>query len=203
MRHRQGVTNAVAAAALIAVPVLAGCSDDSSDSTATTVTMSSQASSNASSPMSTSPGAPSGDDRDLAGVKPAIAWRDAVATAKRETGGEPTTVRLQYDNNLMYVIETVTGSQETTISVDATTGSVSRRDVDDDGDVNDILDFTGIIEPDRAMAAATKASPGKVEEWKIGHDNGRLTYEVELQNGNNEVDVLVDAKTGEVIEVDD
>ncbi|ALG85488.1 PepSY domain-containing protein [Gordonia phthalatica] len=190
--ERRAVKIAIATAALMAIPLVGACSNDSADTAANTVTVSASV---------TQPSVQ--DSVGLTTLKPKVAWRDALATAKKEAGGEPTSIRLSHDNRLVYEIELVSGTQETSIDVDATSGTVFQRDVDHDGDMSEVIDLDGIIEPDRAIAAAVKASPGRIVEWTIERDKGRVVYDVEIRDGSRSVDVTVDAKTGQVIETDD
>lgn len=200
MEHR-AVKIAIATVALMAVPVLGACSNDSADNAghgSTTSTASTPVTPPVSVTRSAEPTA-----GDLTTLTPKVAWRDALATAKKEAGGQPTSIRLSHDNRLVYEIELVSGTRETSIDIDATSGTVFDRDVDDDGDMSEVIDLTGVIEPGRAMAVAVKASPGRVVEWTIERDHGRLVYDVEVRKAGDSSDVIIDAKTAEVVEVDD
>ena len=197
--ERHAAKIAIASASLMVIPLLGACSNDSADSTPATVTVSATPTVHS---TSVPAGTPQGEELSI--LKPKVAWREALATAKREADGEPVSIRLSHDNRLVYEIELVSGDRETSIDIDATSGTVFGRDVDDDdGDASEVIDLNGIIEPDRAIAVATKAAPGRVVEWTIERDDGRVVYEVEVQTAGGDVDVIVDAKTAAVIEVDD
>lgn len=61
------------------------------------------------------------------------------------------------------------------------------------------------IEKQQAIEAAQSAAPGKVEEVERENDDGWVYYEVELEDGKTDYDVIVDAADGTVVsvEVDD
>lgn len=55
-----------------------------------------------------------------------------------------------------------------------------------------------------AQRIALERVPGKVVESEIDKEKGRLVYEFEIKTSENKVfEVLVDAKTGEIVEVAD
>lgn len=53
-----------------------------------------------------------------------------------------------------------------------------------------------------AIAIAEKAVNGKVHSIEKEYDDGRIKYEFELSTNKGEVDVEVDALTGEILEMD-
>ncbi len=59
------------------------------------------------------------------------------------------------------------------------------------------------ITPEQAREAALAEVPGaEFEEGELDEEGGFLVYEVELTEGSEEVDVLVDAGSGEVLLVE-
>lgn len=62
-----------------------------------------------------------------------------------------------------------------------------------------------IIDRNRAVQIALAKFPGKVEEVELDDDDGRLIYEIEIENGDKEAEFDIDAKTGKILkfEIDD
>lgn len=54
----------------------------------------------------------------------------------------------------------------------------------------------------QAIEAAQNAAPGKVEEVERENDDGWVYYEVELEDGKTDYDVMVDAADGTVVSVE-
>ncbi|WP_434399590.1 PepSY domain-containing protein [Planococcus sp. 11815] len=54
----------------------------------------------------------------------------------------------------------------------------------------------------QAIEAAQNAAPGKVEEVERENDDGWVYYEVELEDGKTDYDVIVDAADGTVVSVE-
>lgn len=62
-----------------------------------------------------------------------------------------------------------------------------------------------IISQARAIEIALAEFPGKVDDVELDDDDGRLIYEIEIENGDREAEFEIDAMTGKilVIEIDD
>ncbi|MBU9672241.1 PepSY domain-containing protein [Planococcus sp. CP5-4] len=58
------------------------------------------------------------------------------------------------------------------------------------------------IEKQQAIEAAQSAAPGKVEEVERENEGGWVYYEVELEDGKTDYDVIVDAADGTVVSVE-
>lgn len=60
------------------------------------------------------------------------------------------------------------------------------------------------ITVEEAQRIATERVPGRVEEAELENRGGRVVWEVEIELGNGEDrEVIIDARTGEVLSVDD
>ena len=62
--------------------------------------------------------------------------------------------------------------------------------------------FEGVRSIEEAKEIALTEFQGKVTEIELDKDDGRLMYEVELKNETHEAEIEIDAKTGEIIEVE-
>lgn len=62
-----------------------------------------------------------------------------------------------------------------------------------------------IIDRNREVQIALAKFPGKVEKVELDDDDGRLIYEIEIENGDKEAKFDIDAKTGKILkfEIDD
>lgn len=56
-----------------------------------------------------------------------------------------------------------------------------------------------IISRQQAINIALAEFPGKVESVKLDEDDGRLIYEIEIENGDREAEIEIDAITGKII----
>ncbi|OZU89170.1 hypothetical protein CIL03_09185 [Virgibacillus indicus] len=59
-----------------------------------------------------------------------------------------------------------------------------------------------VIGESKAKRIALSQFSGKVEEIELDKDDGRLIYEVEIENGNREAEIDIDAYTGAVLVLD-
>ncbi|WP_409174733.1 PepSY domain-containing protein [Brevibacillus fortis] len=54
------------------------------------------------------------------------------------------------------------------------------------------------ITPEKALKKVRDAQSGIITEWKLDEEDGFLVYKAEIKNKHQEIDVYVDAMTGEV-----
>lgn len=59
-----------------------------------------------------------------------------------------------------------------------------------------------VIDKNRAIQIALAEFPGKVEDVELDDDDGRLIYEIEIENGDQEAEIEIDAITGKIIMID-
>ncbi|WP_169515300.1 PepSY domain-containing protein [Gordonia shandongensis] len=195
--RRDRIAAGIAALAAAALP-LAACSGDDAG---TSVSPGGQSSSETPS-VGVDHGAASSatPNPDQAAVP--VHWRDALATATDEFDGKPVSIKLKNERGTwQYKIELFARGTEFEARIDASSGKVISSKSDDESDER-IVDLDGIIEPSRAVAAALGEVPGRVSEWKIENDHGRTIIQVEIETSGDEVEVDVDATTGEVLDVD-
>lgn len=58
-----------------------------------------------------------------------------------------------------------------------------------------------VINVDKAIEIALEQFSGEVDEVELEEQDGRLIYEIEIENGEDEAEVEIDAYTGEVLVV--
>jgi uncharacterized iron-regulated membrane protein len=61
---------------------------------------------------------------------------------------------------------------------------------------------TTSISFEEALAIAREAQPGSVEEIERDREDGVTVFEVEIETADGEVEVMIDATTGEVLEIE-
>lgn len=114
------------------------------------------------------------------------------------------------DETYEYDIDGFDGTNEYELSIDANSGETrdqeSDEDNDDDND-DEALNFDNLISPQEAMdIALNEIGSGHVEEWELDMNDGRPTYEINLENTDNQNDddddITIHAETGEVLERD-
>ncbi|MYL43844.1 PepSY domain-containing protein [Virgibacillus salexigens] len=125
--------------------------------------------------------------------------------------GTITELELDKDRNqAVYEVEVIEKSKEHDLKLDADTGEVLReksKDINkDDDDIEDDvkLDMNNedLIGVEKAKEIAKNNFDGKVVSIELDDDDNRLIYELELKNGKKEADFDIDAKNGEILEMD-
>lgn len=111
------------------------------------------------------------------------------------------------DGYYQYEVEGFNQSEEMELNIDAMSGDILEKERETENTQNKTeLDLTNLISPQEAMAAALKEiGSGYVEEWELETKLGKTYYEVEVENIENDdhdVDVYVDAKTGDILDKD-
>lgn len=102
----------------------------------------------------------------------------------------------------------VTGQDASTeyeMTIDATTKEVLNEETETETDRESSLDLSVIIEPSAAIEpASTVAETNGLtpESWSLDADNGVQIYTVNFEEGRSEVEVEVNAETGEILHVE-
>ena len=115
---------------------------------------------------------------------------------------EITSFQLEEESNgYDYEIEGFKDGIEYEIEIDANTGNVKSSSKEKDTKDNYIpIVLSEIVSPEKAIEVGLQNATSKyVEEWKIKTEDGKLVYDIDFKEGK---DVIVDAKTGEFIELD-
>lgn len=109
------------------------------------------------------------------------------------------------DGRLHYDIEGFDSEKEYEMEIDATSGEVKEHEVDTDRDNDEYLDFSEIISPAKAIEIASKNA--EVEglsptEWSLETDDDKQKYTIEYDQKDSDIDIKINAVTGEFLEVD-
>lgn len=135
----------------------------------------------------------------------AISLDDAVAKFKEafdDDSIEISSIELDEDDGkYTYDIEGFKENKEYEASIDAESGEVLAKEEENDDDNDDMdddvaIDFTKIISPKEAMAKALENNTGYVKSYEIGHDDDRIVYEIDIEDGD---DVELDAESGDIL----
>lgn len=147
--------------------------------------------------------------RDIINEPPDKSWRDALAAARDEFTGEVTKIELDRrdDGGLDYKIELISEVTEYVVQFDADTLeklSEDRENLGDDAeeDQQKAFDSSNVIDLISAADTAREQQSGAIVEWKIeGEDSGGVQYQFDIlpDGADDDVEVTVDAKTGEVV----
>lgn len=150
-----------------------------------------------------------GKVNDLKGIQDkefAVSLDDAVNKFKEafdDSTIEVSSVELDEDDGrYAYDIQGFKENYEYEAEIDAESGEVISKeeeqdDDDDDRDDDIAIDFVEIISPKEAMEKALENNTGYVKSYEIDHDDDRLVYEIDIEDGD---DVELDAKTGDILE---
>ncbi|QYA48579.1 PepSY domain-containing protein [Nosocomiicoccus ampullae] len=146
------------------------------------------------------------DELDMSQFDTSI--EDAIEEAKSNFDGELTDIGVSTENNqYVYKIELESDTEEYEVSLDVNDLSVVEEETEkeDDSEDNDYFQYNDLVKVEDAIETAKKEVDGKVEEWSTDFEDGKLYYEISIiQNSDNEdVDVIIDAYTGDFVKIDD
>ena len=105
------------------------------------------------------------------------------------------------DKDIIYSIEGFKDGKEYQLKIN-NNGKILEEKIEDDDDKKKLaIDFTKIISGEDAWEKSLEgqARDVKVKEYELKIEDGKVVYEIELDNGK---DVKIDATTGEIIERD-
>ena len=105
------------------------------------------------------------------------------------------------DKDIIYSIEGFKDGKEYQLKINNNGKILEEKIEDDDGKKKLAIDFTKIISGEDAWEKSLEgeARDVKVKEYELKIEDGKVVYEIELDNGK---DVKIDATTGEIIERD-
>ncbi|MFW6600291.1 PepSY domain-containing protein [Propionibacteriaceae bacterium Y2011] len=196
----------LAGAGLLAAALLTGCAGNepaapntenppaSSSAPAEPSSSAPPASSGAPSPGASSSSAAASSDPVFAAIQAVLAQHSGAIIVEIDRD----------DDDTMFEVEAVVGNEIR--DFDVTADGQVREDDDDDDDDDDIRKAKeATITAEQAARAALEGRTGStIDSISLEDDDGTLRWEVELDNeqGEDDVELYVDAKTGEVTEGD-
>ena len=158
-------------------------------------------------------------DDGIADGKKKLSIEEIEKKVLSEKSGVIESIELDRENNkLYYEVEFENDRDDDDIYVDAYSGEIFYDDLDDDNDKRDDDDDNDdrnnkeesvvsegqkkLLSKEEAIKIAEKAVDGKVYSFEKDEDDGFYHYELELKSKQGEVDVEMDASSGEIIEID-
>lgn len=106
---------------------------------------------------------------------------------------------------LRYDIDGFDSTKEYDVKVDATTKEIQVDEVEANREMNQALDFSKIIQPEKAIEkASTKSEVSGLSptSWSLEFDDGKQKYTIDFKKNTSEIEIKVDAVTGEILEVE-
>lgn len=153
--------------------------------------------------------------------EPALTEKEAVQKAEERYPGKVKEIELDdKGKRQVYEIELQGSKGEYEIKMDANSGEIlkveqekkeaNQNNQQKDDDQNDkgvknqpapekSVNKQKLISKEQAKKIALSKFNGKFEEIELDKDDGRLKYEIELKNGNQEAEIEIDAYTGEIL----
>jgi uncharacterized membrane protein YkoI len=131
--------------------------------------------------------------------------------AKAAESVDGTITEIDYDSSdNEYEVEVESGSVTYELDINATSGEVVKKEMDDKkssvvkSDKKSTAKTTGknknYITAKEAIAIALKHSPGTVKEVELDDDDKRAHFEIEIKDGKYEYEFEIDAITGEILD---
>ena len=103
-----------------------------------------------------------------------------------------------------YEVEVENGSVSYELDINATTGEVVKKEIDDKSDKKEASKATtknkSYITAKEASAIALKHSPGTVKEVELDDDDNRPHFEIEIKDDKYEYEFEIDAVTGKILD---
>ena len=136
---------------------------------------------------------------------------EKVTTAFEKKYPEAKITSLQLDTDFgryFYEIEGVDQQKEYQVEVNAETGEFTKEkvetlDADEQNGVKmqeEALDLTKIISREQATTLAEKAAKvGQATDWKLEKELGITYWEVKVKEGQQKIEVKIDAHSGEIL----
>jgi uncharacterized membrane protein YkoI len=131
--------------------------------------------------------------------------------AKAAESVDGTITEIDYDSSdNEYEVEVESGSVTYELDINATSGEVVKKEMDDKkssvvkSDEKETAKTTSrnknFITAKEAIAIALKHSPGTVKEVELDDDDKRAHFEIEIKDGKYEYEFEIDAITGEILD---
>lgn len=132
---------------------------------------------------------------------------DAISMAQENFDGDLTSLELDNDNNTwVYEIDMESDEEDYELQLAVEDLSVVSENQEQDNNINiEGFNYEDAVPYDEAVQTAIDEVDGDLEGFSLEIDNGQLEYEIELDNTSqdDDMDVVINAETGEITETDD
>lgn len=130
---------------------------------------------------------------------------NALDIAQEKEEGELTEISFEEENGkYVYKVDLLDGQNEKQVKIDANEQNVIEveDDTESDNDEN-TFKLTDAAVFDEVLKIAKDESDGELKEWTLNEDDGKLVYNIELEQDNQaSTEFKIDAKTKEILEQD-
>lgn len=128
--------------------------------------------------------------------------QQAVSIVQAKVRGTVQEVEIPTSSNPVYEVEMNDGDTEMDVTVDARTGDVVAIEEDIPESETSMYTSNSPITEQEAKDIAVERTGGRVSDFEVKRRNGRIAYEVEITKNGNEADVLIDAETGDILDIE-
>ena len=148
---------------------------------------------------------------DLADAEFALSWEDALDIANEQFDGDLYSVGLDWERTqFAYTVKLVSDTDEYEVEIDADSGDVLAEETEslDDDDAaektSEIIDVEQVVPWSDALDAALNEADGRIDEWKLEGTEQGAQYQFDIdQPSGEDLEVSIDAYTGEFLRLDD
>lgn len=221
--HPTRISSAIAISAVLGL-VVAGCSSNDDDASSPSApssvetteqqdTESESKSEESSTSETPDNSAVNAEEIDLADHTFDLRWSDALDQARAEFGGDVSKIELELEGKAYaYKVELVSDDQKFEYQIDANTGEVLEQETEDFSSDKvkterkaKAVDITKVVDLDHAMETALAEQDGRIKEWKLeGSSSGpRYEFDIEKVGSTDDVEIKIDALSGDLLPSDD
>ena len=140
------------------------------------------------------------DERDVRGQSPAIDHEQAVSAAVEAAGGGIVyEIELDHSRDAgewIYEVSVLDGTTDHDIKLSAESGEVLEHERGEEDDSEREVSFSDMAPAEALELAAAEAGAEAVfEGWTLSWDDGRLHYDIDVRDGDDDLEVWVDDRS--------
>lgn len=128
---------------------------------------------------------------------------DAIKTAKSSFDGDVKQVEYKKENGQwVYDIDLRNNNEEAEVKVSDKDNKVlnMKKEKEMDNDNDKTINYGDAIDFKEAVKKAQDQQKGDLKKWSLDNDDGQFVYNIELMTDNGEQELVLDAKSGEVLQ---
>ncbi|PCF43997.1 PepSY domain-containing protein [Staphylococcus delphini] len=128
---------------------------------------------------------------------------DAIKTAKSSFDGDVKQVEYKKENGQwVYDIDLRNNNEEAEVKVSDKDNKVlnTNKEKEMDNDNDKTINYGDAIDFKEAVKKAQDQQQGDLKKWSLDNDDGQFVYNIELMTDNGEQELVLDAKSGKVLQ---
>ncbi|HEC2207704.1 TPA: PepSY domain-containing protein [Staphylococcus delphini] len=128
---------------------------------------------------------------------------DAIKTAKSSFDGDVKQVEYKKENGQwVYDIDLRNNNEEAEVKVSDKDNKVlnTKKEKEMDNDNDKTINYGDAIDFKEAVKKAQDQQKGDLKKWSLDNDDGQFVYNIELMTDSGEQELVLDAKSGEVLQ---